>query len=89
MPVLPDATRAAGHEYGIRMNSSAADHPRLDWLVDRWAAREWVPLANVFSLGDDEIALGALILGLTLTGVTRGAVRLPLRTRVNLAALDR
>jgi hypothetical protein len=79
MPVLPDAMRDAGHEYGVRMNSVAAADPRLDWLVDRWAAPEWVPLANVFSVGDVVIALGALALGLAATGVTRSGVLLRLR----------
>jgi hypothetical protein len=81
MPVLPDAMRAAGHEYGVRMNSVAAPDPRLDWLVDRWAAPEWVPLANVFSVGDVVIALGALTLGVAVTGVTRRGLALPLRAR--------
>jgi hypothetical protein len=81
MPVLPDAMRAAGHEYGVRMNSVAAPDPRLDWLVDRWAAPDWVPLANVFSVGDVVIALGALTLGLAVTGVTRRGLAIPLRAR--------
>lgn len=89
MPVLPDAMRAAGHEYGVQMNSIAAADPRLDWLVDRWAAPEWVPLANVFSVGDVVIALGALAVGLTVTGLTRGRVLVRLRTGPNPAALDR
>jgi hypothetical protein len=88
MPVLPDAMRAAGHEYGVRMNSIAAADPRLEWLVDRWAAPEWVPLANVFSVGDVVIALGALALGLTVTG-TRGRVLLRLRRGPNAAVVDR
>ncbi len=70
MPVLPDAMHRAGHDYGVRMNSVAAADPRLDWLVDRWAAPEWVPLANVFSAGDVVIALGALALGLAATGAS-------------------
>jgi hypothetical protein len=63
------------------MNSVAAPDPRLDWLVDRWAAPEWVPLANVFSVGDVVIALGALTLGLAITGVTRHGLALPLRAK--------
>jgi hypothetical protein len=79
MPVLPEAMRGAGHDYGVRMNSVAAADPHLDWLVDRWAAPEWVPLANVFSVGDVVIALGAVVLGFAATGVTRSGVLLRLR----------
>lgn len=86
MPVLPDAMRGAGHDYGVRMNSVAAADPRLDWLVDRWAAPEWVPLVNVFSVGDVVIALGALVLGLAATGVTRSGLLLRLRIGGSAAA---
>jgi len=68
MPVLPDAMRAAGHEYAIQHNSEAVADPRLSWLVDRWAAPEWVPLANVYSAGDVVIALGGLAFALVATG---------------------
>jgi hypothetical protein len=81
MPVVPEAMRDAGHDYGVRMNSIAAPEPRLDWLVDRWAAPDWVPLANVFSVGDVVIALGALALGLAVTGMTASRVPLRLRAR--------
>jgi hypothetical protein len=80
--------REAGHDYGVRMNSVAAADPRLDWLVDRWAAPEWMPLANVFSVGDVVIALGAVALGLGATGVTRSGVLLRLQEPLRRAAMS-
>ena len=43
--------------------------PTLPWLVDRWAAPDWIPLANVFSVGDVVIALGAVVIVLAGMGV--------------------
>ena len=60
MPVLPEAVRAAGG-YVVQFNSEQAESPRLAWLIDRWAAPDWLPWANVFSVGDVVIALGATI----------------------------
>lgn len=77
MPVLPEAMRAAGHDYAVHHNSEAAADPRLSWLVDRWAAPDWVPLANVFSAGDVLIALGAFVAALGLTGAAARVPRLP------------
>jgi len=62
MPVLPQAMRTAGADYVTRANSTATAEPRLSWLVDRWAAPDWVPLANVFSVGDVVVAVGAFVL---------------------------
>ena len=42
-------------------NSTASSDPSLPWLVDRWAAPDWLPLANVFSVGDVVIAVGAFV----------------------------
>jgi hypothetical protein len=42
-------------------NSTADSSLHLPLLVDRWAAPDWVPLANVFSLGDVLIAVGGLV----------------------------
>ena len=71
MPVLPEAMRAAGEAYEVRHNSVAERAPRLPWLVDRWAAPSWVPLANVFSVGDVAIAAGGawFVLGATGAGL--------------------
>ena len=53
MPALPAAMRAAGLTYtGVQNNSVAEATPRLAWLVDRFAAPHWLPIANIYSLGD-------------------------------------
>jgi hypothetical protein len=71
MPALPGALRAAGLRFTLSRNSVALLHPRLAWLVDRWAAPRWVPFANVFSLGDVAISLGACVFALAACGVGR------------------
>jgi hypothetical protein len=68
-PVLPAAMRDAGADYVTRANSTANAEPRLAWLVDRWAAPDWIPLANVFSVGDVVIAVGAMVVVLAAMGV--------------------
>ena len=69
MPVLPRAMLAAGDHYATFANSTATADPHLPWLVDRWAAPGWIPLANVFSVGDLVIAVGAMILVLAAMGI--------------------
>jgi hypothetical protein len=68
MPALPRALAAAGLHYTESMNSKAMAHPALPWLVDRWAAPHWVPLANIYSVGDVLIAVGGFVLALAVTG---------------------
>ena len=79
MPVDPAAMSEAGHGYTVLNNSVADPDPRLGWLIDRWAAPDWVPLANVFSIGDVVIAMGSItiVLAATGTGLSRRAGRLP------------
>jgi hypothetical protein len=69
MPVLPGAMRAAGDEYLSQANSTAVSDPHLSWLVDRWAAHDWIPFANVFSVGDVLIAVGAVVIVLAAMDV--------------------
>jgi len=69
MPVLPRALEAAGYSYTTLLNSTAVAEPRIPWLVDRWAAPGWVPLANVFSVGDVLIAVGVVVIVLGGMGV--------------------
>jgi hypothetical protein len=69
MPSLPTAAQAAGIVEPATYNSVTTDDPRLAWLVDRWAAPDWIPLANVFSVGDVLLALGAFVLVLAATDV--------------------
>ena len=61
MPVRAEALRAAGTEYHVHNNSIKLADPQLGWLIDRWAAPHWLPLANVFSVGDVLIALGTVV----------------------------
>jgi uncharacterized protein DUF5317 len=59
MPALPEAATRAGLASGIDNNSQTLADPHLALLVDRWAAPDWVPLANVFSIGDVLLFVGA------------------------------
>ena len=68
MPALPSALRAAGLHFEQSRNSTAVSAPHLSWLVDRWAAPDWVPWANVFSVGDVLIAVGGFVFALVATG---------------------
>lgn len=78
MPVAPEAMRAAGDDYGTQANSTATADPKLPWLIDRWAAPDWIPFANVFSVGDIVIAVGAVVIVLAAMGVR---LPLPLKSR--------
>jgi hypothetical protein len=61
MPVTHHALRAAGLSYEIRNNSISLAEPHLAALVDRFAAPAWLPMGNVFSVGDVLIGLGVVI----------------------------
>ena len=61
MPVLPQALRTAGDHYHVHNNSIQVVQPHLGFLVDRWGAPQWLPLANVFSVGDVLIAVGTIV----------------------------
>ena len=76
MPVRAGAMRAAGYDYVVHNNSAALAHPKLPFLIDRWAAPSWIPTANVFSVGDVLIALGALVFALVTTGAVARIRRL-------------
>lgn len=75
MPVTPQAMHDAGRTALTEANSTASTSPRLPWLIDRWAAPDWIPFANVFSVGDVVIAVGAVVIVLAGMGV-----RLPRHT---------
>jgi hypothetical protein len=63
MPARASALRAAGVLYqGVHNNSEIAVHPSLPWLIDRWPVPAWIPMGNVFSVGDVLIAVGAVVL---------------------------
>lgn len=60
LPASAAALRAAGYatSAGGFVNSGTLAHPRLSWLGDVFAVPSWLPLANVFSVGDVLILLG-------------------------------
>jgi len=63
MPALPRALRGAGVPFDGVVNNSVADaHPHVAWLVDRWAAPSWAPAANVYSVGDVLLMVGAIVI---------------------------
>jgi uncharacterized protein DUF5317 len=69
MPVRVEAMHDAGRVAVTQANSTALADPALPWLVDRWAAPDWIPLANVFSIGDVLIAFGAVVIVLAGMGL--------------------
>jgi hypothetical protein len=64
LPASAAAVRAAGLEIDptVFTNSGVLAHPRLAWLGDVFAVPSWVPFANVFSVGDVLILVGAGVL---------------------------
>jgi hypothetical protein len=61
MPVRAEALREAGTHYHVHNNSIQLGHANLPLLIDRWAAPHWLPMANVFSVGDVLIAIGTVV----------------------------
>jgi hypothetical protein len=75
MPTTAEALAAAGMdtEAGFS-NSAVVANPALAPLTDIFATPPWLPLANVFSIGDVLIGLGiALVIALGMRGGTRTA----------------
>jgi hypothetical protein len=84
MPASADALATAGlaAEAGGYTNSTVVDDARLAFLGDVFALPAWMPAANVFSVGDLLLALGAAIAVHAVCG-SRLAPRA--RARVQLA----
>jgi Family of unknown function (DUF5317) len=63
LPASASALRRAGWDpAGTNFaNSAVLEHPHLAWLGDNFAIAAQVPFANVFSIGDVMIMLGALV----------------------------
>jgi hypothetical protein len=80
MPVRGAALEAAGTDYEVHNNSIKLAEPHLAPLVDRWAAPEWLPLANVYSVGDVLIGLGVIV-------VIVAAMRRPARRDAEAVAI--
>jgi lipoprotein signal peptidase len=64
MPATPDAVASLGKHGAVTIysNSSLVASPSLAPLVDRFALPQWLPFANVFSIGDVLIASGVIVL---------------------------
>ena len=64
MPADPDAVEAAGipQKAGDFINSAPASDAPLGFLGDIFHTPAWLPIHNVFSIGDIEIVLGAFLL---------------------------
>jgi hypothetical protein len=70
MPARASALRAAGVLYrGVHNNSAVVAHPNLPWLIDRWPVPAWIPMGNVYSVGDVLIAAGGILLVVAGMGV--------------------
>lgn len=76
MPASPSALGRAGVALASSgfSNSEALAHPRLPWLGDVFALPVSWPLANVFSIGDVLIAIGAFTMIHVLCGSRLGAL---------------
>jgi hypothetical protein len=61
MPVRASALAAAQRSYSVHNNSIELVRPHLAALVDRWAVPSWIPLGNVYSIGDVLIATGVFL----------------------------
>jgi Family of unknown function (DUF5317) len=83
MPVRPGALEAAGTSYHVHNNSIQLGHPHLSLLIDRWAVPHWLPLGNVFSVGDVLIALGTVV---AIAAAMRGSSEADSAANVPLAA---
>ncbi len=61
MPASPGALAALGIEVSGNSASVVVERPALEPLTDLFAMPAWLPLANVFSVGDVLIGLGVAI----------------------------
>lgn len=61
MPADPDALASLGKPIEGAANSVVLDDPALPFLTDILAMPTWLPLANVFSIGDVLIGVGVAV----------------------------
>ena len=74
MPASPGAAEAAGRGAATTYSNSAiTDGAVLPPLTDIFALPQWMPLHNVFSIGDVLIAVGVVVA--IATAMRRGAVQ--------------
>jgi hypothetical protein len=64
MPATAEAIASLGERVSptIYSNSALVPAPSLAPLIDRFALPRWLPLANVFSIGDVILAIGVVVL---------------------------
>ena len=75
MPASPGAVAAIGHVATTTYSNSAViAHPNLEPLTDIFALPAWIPLTNVFSIGDVFISGGVgVVVALVMLKSRRGA----------------
>ncbi len=61
MPASPTALASLGLGVGGHTSSILVEHPALEALTDQFAMPAWMPLANVFSVGDVAIGIGVAV----------------------------
>lgn len=62
MPASPSALAALGGSvHAGPTNSVVVEHPALEPMTDIFAMPAWVPLANIFSIGDVLIGIGVAV----------------------------
>lgn len=79
MPADPAALAAVGIRIAGPTNSIVLDQPALAPLTDVFATPAWLPLANVFSVGDVLIGCGLVVV--IAAAMRSGAGSRPPRTR--------
>lgn len=79
MPATPEAYAALGKaEPTMYSNSAVLSDPLLAPLVDRFALPTWLPLHNVFSIGDVLLGVGvAVLIAVTMVRSRRHAAPSP------------
>ena len=84
MPASPGAIASIGHASTTTYSNSAViAHPVLEPLTDIFALPAWIPMTNVFSIGDVFISAGVgVVVALVMLKSRRTA---PLETIANLA----
>jgi len=72
MPASPSALAALDRGVGAHTNSVVLVQPALEPLTDVFATPAWLPLANVFSVGDVLIGVGVAV---AIAAAMRGPAR--------------
>jgi len=74
MPATAEALAAIGKTPStVYSNSAVLTEPALPLLIDRFALPRWLPLTNIFSLGDAILGLGVVVLVVAVMRRSRGA----------------